>query len=197
MNWQTRITQAARWPGDPAVTQIGPSSMPGSDRMAHYLGWLSLGIGLAELVAPRAIARSLGVEGKEAMICAAGAREIVSGITSLSVDKSCGIWSRVGGDMLDIASLATVYRDDNPKKANVALALVAVLGVTLLDLGCGQALRARHRRSPERVRDYSRRSGFPNGIAAARGAATGFTVPEDMRAEPRAPAGSSPDRIIH
>lgn len=193
MTFQTRIAQAARSLGDPAVVQTGPSSLTGSDRMARRLGFLSLGLGLAELTAPQAIARRLGVEGKEALIRAAGARELVSGITSLSIDKRFGILSRVGGDLLDIASLAAAYRDDNPKRSNVGLTLAAVVGVTLLDVGCAQALSARHRRSSESPRDYSRRSGFPRGVAAARGAAADFAVPEDMRA---LPASKSAERGI-
>ena len=53
---------------------------------------------------------------------------------------------------------------------------------TLLDVACAQALRARHQRSSESPRDYSGRSGFPQGVAAARGAAADCAVPEDMRA---------------
>ena len=196
MTFQTRITQAARSPGDPTVTQSGPSSLTGADRMARRLGFLSLGLGLAQLSAPQAIARNLGVEGKEGLIRAAGAREIVSGITSLSIDKRFGIWSRVGGDVLDIASLAAAYRDDNPRKSNVGLTLAAAVGVALLDVACAQALTARHQRSNGSPRDYSGRSGFPQGVAAARGAAADFAVPEDMRALPYHPASKSAEHGV-
>jgi hypothetical protein len=197
MSVHTRMSRAARWSSDPVVQASGPSALPRTDRMARGLGWFSIALGIAELLAPRSIARHLGVEGKEAMICAAGVREIASGVVSLSVDKKCGVWSRVAGDALDITALAAAYRDDNPKKANVAAALAGVIGVTLIDFVCAQGLGATHRRGPGRVRDYRGRSGFPGGIAAARGAAAGFAVPEDMRSEPTSPPLAVPDRMIH
>jgi hypothetical protein len=196
MSLQTAITQEARWPSDPAVIETGVGSLTGVDRMARYLGWFSLALGLTQLASARTIARGLGVEGKEPLIWASGARGIASGITCLSTEKSCGIWSRIAGDVLDITVLAPAYRDDNPKKPNVAIALSALMGVTLLDLSCGQGLASRHRRGGGPLPDYRRRSGFPGGAAAARGAAVNFSVPDDMRAEPRLPAAATP-RIIH
>ena len=197
MGLQTIVTQEARSPSDPTVIETGAGSLTAADRMARYLGWFSLARGLTELTSARAIARTLGVEGKEPMIWAAGVREIASGITCLSVEKSCGVWSRIGGDLLDIAALSSAYRDDNPKKANVALALAAAMGVTLLDLSCSQGLASRRRRSNGPLPDYRGRSGFPGGAAAARGAAANFTVPDDMRAEPLQRAAAIPERIIH
>ena len=42
-------------------------------------------------------------------------------------------WSRVGGDMVDLATLAAAYRDDNPKKANVGIAMALVTGIAIAD----------------------------------------------------------------
>ena len=57
---------------------------------------------------------------------------------SLSTEKNLGLWSRVGGDGLDIATLMTALRDDNPKKQNVATAIAMVAGITLLDVMAAQ-----------------------------------------------------------
>jgi len=47
----------------------------------------------------------------------------------------------VGGDAARyIATLATGLQQDNSKKENVELALVAVAGVTALDVVCGASL---------------------------------------------------------
>lgn len=154
------------------------------DRLARALGWFSIGLGLAELIAPGRLTRALGMEGSEALVRAYGAREIGAGVLSLSVDKTVGIQSRVVGDVLDIATLATGFRDDNPKRNNVGIALAAVIGVTLLDIVCAQGLTARHKRDHGQSRDYSDRSGWPRGIEASRGAASDFQVPLDMRASP-------------
>ena len=176
------ISNIARSKGDPKVIHSGPSSLGGADRMAKALGWFSIGLGLTELIAAKRITRALGMEGKEALVRAFGVRELGSGIVSLSPDKRLGLWSRVAGDGLDIATLMTAMRHDNPKRDNVAIALAAVLGVTLLDIIGAQGLTARHSRPSGRPRSYADRTGFPRGIQAARGAAKDFKVPPDMRA---------------
>jgi hypothetical protein len=158
--------------------------------MARGLGWFSIGLGLAELLAPRALTRGLGMEGNEHIVQTYGVREIASGIGILSSNQPAPwIWGRVGGDALDLAALATGLQQDNPKKDNFELALVAVAGVTALDIVCGASL-ARHspgRHSAPTLRrrrpaiDYHRRTGFPKAPEQMRGAARDFEVPRDMR----------------
>ena len=148
------------------------------------LGWFSIGLGLTELIAAERITRALGMGGKEALVRAYGVRELGHGIVSLSPDKHLGLWSRVAGDGLDIATLMTAMRHDNPKRDNVGIALAAVLGVTLLDIIGAQGVTARHSRPRGRPRSYRDRTGFPQGVQAARGAARDFQVPRDMRAAP-------------
>jgi hypothetical protein len=153
--------------------------------MARGLGWFSIGLGLAEVLAPRALTRGLGMEGNEQLVQAYGLREIATGIGILSSDQPAAwIWGRVGGDALDMATLATGLQPENPKKENVQMALAAVAGVTALDFVCGASL-ARHARPNSRRRltaiDYSRRSGFPKPAEQMRGAARDFEVPRDMR----------------
>lgn len=165
------LSNIARSQGDPKVLSSGRSSLAASDRLARALGWFSLGLGLTQLLAPRVVTRALGMEGKEAIVRACGAREIGSGLLSLSTEKQFGLWSRVAGDGLDIAMLTTIFRPDNPKRDNVGVALAAVIGITLLDVVGSAGATARHRRRGGRQRDYRDRSGFPRGVAKARGAA--------------------------
>jgi len=174
----------ARSEGDPQLVQSGPSSLGASDRLAKALGWFSIGLGLAEVMAPGRITRALGMQGSEALVRAYGVREITSGLLSLSTEKSVGLWSRIAGDGVDIATLLTALRQDNPKRDNVAVALTMVAGVTMLDLIGAQTNTTRHSRSRVRRRLYYDRSGFPKGIEAARGAAKNFQVPREMRAKP-------------
>ena len=177
----------ARSEGDPKVLRPGQSSLGASDRLARALGWFSIGLGVAELVAPRRFTRALGMEGSEGLVRAYGVREITSGLLSLSPDKHVGLWSRVAGDGLDIATVATAaLRRGNPKRGNAETALAALMGITLLDVLGAQAVAARHarKRSGDRRR-YRDRSGFPQGVERARGAARDFEVPPDMRGAPR------------
>jgi hypothetical protein len=180
----TYISNIARSEGDPKVLRSGPSSLGTSDQLAKALGWFSLGLGLTELLAPGHITRALGMEGKEGVVRAFGAREIGHGLLTLSPDKQVGLWSRVAGDGLDIATLMAGLRDDNPKRDNVVIALAMVLGVTVLDLIGAQSTTVRHSRNRGERRLYRDRTGFPRGVQAARGAARDFKIPPDMRAAP-------------
>jgi hypothetical protein len=191
MNILSKFSDAARSPGDPIVIKSGPSSRGLSDSAAKGLGWFSIALGLTELLGAERLTKALGMEGKEGLVRAFGARELVHGMLCLSVDDKLGAWSRVGGDALDIATLLAAYNDNNPKKHNVALALAAVAGVTLLDLATAQGLTVRHSPKRGQKRDYSDRSGFPKGLASAHGAAADFPMPDDMKSRPQAQLASA------
>lgn len=140
--------------------------------VAKGLGWFSIGLGLAELLMPRMLTRSLGMRGKENLLRLYGLREINTGIGILAVQRkrSPWIWGRVAGDALDIATLAPYLSNANPKKQNVAIAMGAVAAVTAVDVACAAALQQEQK--PQRVaRDYSDRSGFPRSPEEMRGAA--------------------------
>lgn len=182
----TKITDAARSPGDPTVIRTGPSSRSAADNMGKRLGWFSIGLGLVEIFAARRLARALGIEGRETLLRAMGVREILSGVTCLSTETTAGVWSRVAGDAVDMTALLSIYAEDNPKRANVGMALAAVMGVTLADLATANALTNRHWRGRDLIADYDDRTGWPRGVESSRGAASDFQVPDDMRPLPAA-----------
>src|SRR4051812_38806453 len=177
----TYISNLVRSEGDPKVLRSGPSSLGTADQLAKALGWFSLALGAAEIVAPRRFTRALGMEGSEGLVRAYGFREVAAGLMTLSPDKTTGLWSRVGGDALDIVTLLGGLRHDNPQRANVACALSMVLGVTLLDFVGAKATAARHTRSKGQRRLYHDRSGFPKGLQAARQARR---LPAQSRSSP-------------
>jgi hypothetical protein len=152
------------------------------EALARGLGWFSISLGLLEAFAPRALARWLGMQGSEKLLAGYGVREIATGIGILSSGNPAPwIWGRVGGDALDIGTLATGLGRGNRRRENVALAVVAVAGVTALDVMCAQGLTAKQTRPASSVRDYSARRGMPRPPEAMRGAARDFKVPRDMR----------------
>jgi hypothetical protein len=55
---------------------------PGSEgeSLARGLGIFSIVLGAAEVLAPRTLARTLGMTGSESLICAYGLREIATGV---------------------------------------------------------------------------------------------------------------------
>lgn len=185
----SKVSDVSRSPGDPKVIETGPSSLKPADRFGRMLGWFSIGLGLTELLAPQRITRALGAEGRENLVRAMGARELVHGVVCLSVNNDYGAWTRVAGDMVDLAALAALYRDDNPKKDNVGKAIGAIVGCTIADLAAATSIRSLHSRKGEPVRDYSDRSGFPKGVGYSRGKAAG-RVPQDYRATPLAASAS-------
>jgi len=181
MSYLSNITRPK---GDPKVLQSGRSSLGPSDRLSRALGWFSIALGVTELVAPRRITQALGMEGNEGLVRAYGAREIGSGLLSLSIEKNVGLWSRVAGDALDIATVATALRPGNRKVGNVLLTLGLLTGITATDVLGAQAVTVRHKRTGGTRAQYSDRSGFPQGVAKARGAAREFR-PQQPPAAPR------------
>jgi hypothetical protein len=161
-----------RAPGDPRIQQTGPSSVTPPDTLAKALGWFSMALGLVELAAPGRIAEAVGLEGRQGLIRAYGARELVAGMQTLSVDKPTGLASRVVGDLIDIATLMPALSRDNPKRGNAVLALGLVAAITALDCKAYMAVTATHSRHRGETRDYSGRSGFPRGVEASRGLAS-------------------------
>ncbi len=172
MNVVSNLANIARSEGDPKVLSTGPSSLTSVDRLGRALGWFSLGLGLMEIFAPRTVTRTLGMEGHEGLVRAYGAREIGAGMLALSTERSLGLWSRVAGDALDIATVVTVGGRNERKRGAVALTLVALAGVAAIDLLAAQAVTAKHSRSAGSPRSYRDRSGYPRGLEAARGAAS-------------------------
>jgi hypothetical protein len=152
-----------------------------TDQVARGLGWFSIGLGLAELIAPGKLAKTFGLEGREGLIRAYGAREIGAGMWALSDIPGPALWSRAAGDLLDLGTLALGARDgDEQQRRNAGIAIAAVVGVTLVDLLTAATITREQSQNRGETRDYSDRSGFPGGIAKAKGAAGDFT-PADFK----------------
>ena len=107
-----------------------------SEPLATFLGLFSIGLGLWELTDPRGVAETSGVP-YPGTLQAYGAREIASGLAILSGHTAGGLWSRVAGDALDIATAAAAYAEaggDADRRRKVAQTIAALLGVTVLDI---------------------------------------------------------------
>jgi hypothetical protein len=165
------IPNLTRPKGDPKILEVGPSSFTWADRLARNLGWVSIGLGVVELFGARALTRQVGLSGWERMTRACGAREIASGIVTLSTERHTGLWMRVAGDLADIAVLSRALNPWNPMRQNAKMAMMAVVGITALDVIAAVAVTRQMQRPSAGVRTYTNRSGFPKGVAAARGAA--------------------------
>jgi hypothetical protein len=110
-------------------------------RLADFLGWFSIGLGAAELVATRQMCDMLDVNGREGLVRAFGAREVAAGVGILSQrnNRAPWLWSRVAGDALDLGTLFAALRG-NRRRAMLAAAIGSVAAVTVLDVLCGMRL---------------------------------------------------------
>ncbi|HLJ97968.1 MAG TPA: hypothetical protein VKU02_32705, partial [Gemmataceae bacterium] len=106
------------------------------------LGWFSIGLGLAEVLAPRAMAVLTGVR-SERLLQLYGLRELAVGLGILCTSRPTGwMWGRVAGDALDIATLLAAAARADGECGRSLLATAAVGGVTALDIGCAAQLSA-------------------------------------------------------
>lgn len=151
-------------------------------RVARGLGWFSIGLGLAEVMLPKTMARITGLHGREALVRLYGLREIATGIgILLSRNPQPFMWGRVAGDALDLVTL-TPAALDGPRPVRAAVAMAAVAGVTAADLACVSKIRRAVHASRPPVPDYSHRSGFPLPPAEMIGAArSDFKPPADFQ----------------
>jgi hypothetical protein len=143
-----------------------------SYKTARFLGWFSIGLGAAELIAPGALNRSLGMREHNGLVRAFGLREIAAGLGILSLkNPTPWVWARVAGDALDIGALLLSLSPNNPRRGSAAAAFLSVVGITVLDYLTAKSLerQVEYRSLPRR--DYSDRSGFKNGSGQKRGAA--------------------------
>ena len=106
------------------------------DSLAVFLGWFSVGLGTAQLLAPKAICKIVGASGDGAsrrLMRLMGARELTQGIGILTRPRPTNwLWARVAGDGLDL-SLLTLTLAKN-RKGRTVLAIANVLGVTAPDV---------------------------------------------------------------
>jgi hypothetical protein len=103
--------------------------------LARGLGWFSLALGAAELIAPGSIRRRTGAPVFDRIIQAYGLREAATGVALLAAEKPVRlVWTRVAGDLVDIATLLPALRPDNPHRAGAQAALAFVLLATATDL---------------------------------------------------------------
>src|SRR3954463_3788576 len=89
--------------GDGGGGALGGLKNLSAEQVARGLGWFSIGLGLAEFLAPRAIARISGVRRNTTLIRLLGLREIAHGVAIFVQDSKTGkpaeaVWARVGGD---------------------------------------------------------------------------------------------------
>jgi|SRR6478735_7186036 len=118
------------------ATTYSPRKRAASQR-GLGLGLFSIGLGLAELLAPRKVASAIGIPRAPrslGVLRALGARELLAGFGLLAKPESAGwLWSRVAGDAMDLALLAERFAAPRASRGRLAAATALVVGVTAVD----------------------------------------------------------------
>jgi uncharacterized membrane protein len=152
------VTPRHGWRGDGHAAAI-PGWTPASDRArqrARGLGWVSLGLGLAQLASPRWVA-GLAVGGGRRtritrdLVRATGLRELACGLGLLQRRSPGWVWARVAGDLIDLALLGQALRAPRARSGRVLGAIAVVAAATAVDLVTGVQLGRQHRPAPRMV----------------------------------------------
>ncbi|MBV8950312.1 MAG: hypothetical protein JOZ99_05510 [Actinobacteria bacterium] len=106
------------------------------DSLAQFLGWFSIGLGTAQVTMPRTLCKIVGADdnGTAPLVMRLmGLRELTQGTGILTRPRpTTWLWSRVGGDVLDVSLLlATAVKN---RKARTAFAIANVVAVTVPDV---------------------------------------------------------------
>lgn len=136
--------RASRTPEKFSDREVKPAPWHSSDFVAsekdpvtNFLGWFSIGLGLAEVFAPQAVARLIGIDDEEhkTLLRAYGVRELAAGVGILTRPKpTYWMWNRVIGDAIDLRSLSNSMSSRRNDSTRLKMAALAVAGVTALDI---------------------------------------------------------------
>ena len=125
--------------------------VPESQRLAQGLGYLSLGVGVAQVAAPRLVAWLTGARPSQAhksVVRAVGLRELAAGAGLLSANTtSPWLWARAAGDVMDLAMLGAGLASGKVGRRRRVLAIAAVAGVTAVDVVAGRRIAVAEGRS--------------------------------------------------
>lgn len=142
---ELRRNEAKRW--DEELRRNGSKRL-NEEKIARGLGWFSIGLGVAEIVAPRSLAKLIGVRGDHSgLFRMLGAREITSGVGILAGRRPNAnwLWSRVGGDAIDLALLGAAFNANKgwfnrKRRVRTLAAIGAVAPVVAADIICARRL---------------------------------------------------------
>lgn len=103
-------------------------------RHARRLGWLSLALGLPAVATPRTLGRLIGTGTGGGVLQAVGVRELIAAAGLLTQQRATPwLWSRVGGDAIDIGLLLRALWNNPKQRHRVAGVTGVVVAITILD----------------------------------------------------------------
>lgn len=118
----------------------GAARRPPGSRLAQFLGWASLGLGIPQTFMPGRFARAIGVRDDvetRAWTMLVGIREhaAAAGILAIGWPRPVGwLWTRVAGDVMDLTLLARAWTTKREDTTRLACAMGAVVGIGIADV---------------------------------------------------------------
>ena len=117
--------------------------------LARALGWFSVGLGLTEIFAPRALAEFIGMKPNDTLLRVYGLRELAGGLGILThEDPTFWVQARVAGDVMDLTTMGAAFPSAGAGHNRLAAATAAVVGVTTLDVLCAAQLGGQNNTPP-------------------------------------------------
>jgi uncharacterized membrane protein len=110
------------------------------DPLPTLLGWGSLGLGVPQTTAPGRFAESIGIKDDaetRTWALLVGLREFAHAGAILALERPRpvrALWSRVAGDLMDLALLGAAWRSKRENTLRLAAATGAVVGIGLADV---------------------------------------------------------------
>lgn len=108
------------------------------DPLPRALGWASAALGVPPLASPGGFARTLGVGDAprhRAVAAVVGVRELMAAAGLLGKPHPIWLWTRVGGDAMDLTLMARALKNHDGKGLRrTAFATAAVTAITGIDL---------------------------------------------------------------
>ncbi|NHZ92281.1 cyclase/dehydrase [Massilia sp. CCM 8733] len=164
--WQYPDASPGPDDNDAAAPRSVPAQPGGAGRAAReqrlgiVLGWISIGLGAASVVAPRFMARAAGMPPWPTVLRAVGMRELVSGVGLLNrPGDQLWRWSRVAGDAMDLALVGLAATHPYANRRRLASTALALATVGALDLRAANPPRL----APSRVALERPRGGRQDG----------------------------------
>lgn len=110
---------------------------PPAAPLARGLGWMSIGLGVAQVARPGTVSRLLGLPEGRGTIAqrVLGVREIATGAGILTRPRPTRwLRGRAAGDVMDLALLGTAFASDRARRRRLVATAGAVAGIAVLDV---------------------------------------------------------------
>jgi len=131
------------------------------------LGWLSIGLGLTALLAPRAVGNLTGLGRHTMLLRMVGVRELMSGIGLLTQEsKTPWLWSRVVGDAMDLTLLGSAALSGGRDGRRAMGATAVIAAITAADVAAAIRQTALKKEEMNRADQYVEKSIVVNKSAA-------------------------------